>query len=113
MVTAPKDLFAPWQGRLALGQLELRTVRVLDQLVDDAERRRVGTRPHPRPDAERVDGRTSRHEIGYAVLVQVTRREDATLAQAAVVEDRSHLARQHVQVAGVEPYRGDADALHL
>src|SRR5581483_7352695 len=94
-----------------LRQLHLRTDLVLDQLVHDAERRRVRARAESRPDAEAVDGRTALDQLRDAVLVEITRHEDADVTATAGVEDGAHLLRQREQVTGVESYAGDGDAL--
>ena len=96
---------AAGQVRLRAGRLHHRPAVALHQLVHAAERGRVVRRGERRADAEPVNWRSRREQLGDAVLVEVAGADDLRLRAAAPVQDLPHRGRHLDEVAGVEPHR--------
>ena len=91
--------------RAALGH---RPAVDLDQLVDQARRRRAGARDHRGAHAVGVDGLGAQR--GDGVLVEVAGQHDPGAGRAQPVELVAGLPREHAEVAGVDADRAELRA---
>ena len=109
----PEHLVAAGQGGLAGGALHDRAAGALDQLVDAAQGGVVAAGDQAGAGAEAVERRAGCDQLGDAVLVEVAGADDLGGRQAGGIEHGAHLARERVEVAGVEAHGGGGDAGQL